>query len=88
MTESADEPRVSQIEGRAIVHKAFGGAGVSRRKTPRESAHDSLMQCTDATGNPEPKCFNQFHGAQEIHSKDCDHATGLVEQLRQILPGG
>jgi len=77
---------VSSLEGRAVVHKAFGGSGVADRRTCRQNAHDALMRCTDDAGNPSPKCFHATADqAFATHSVDCDHATGLLEQLRALV---
>lgn len=85
MTEASDSTeRVAALEGRATVHRSFGGGGVEGRRTPRENAHDALMRCADEAGNPAPKCFHQTADAEGLHSQDCDHATDLLQQLRDI----
>jgi len=76
--------RVVPLEGRATVHRSFGGGGVEGRRTPRDNAHDALMRCVDAEGNPAPKCFHQTADAEGIHSEDCNQATDLLVQLRAI----
>ena len=79
-----NRPRVALIEGEAVIHQRFGGAGPSSRQTPRENAHAALMRCTDSDGDPAPKCSaSAGHGGFD-HSRDCDEATGLLEQLRAL----
>jgi len=76
-------PRIALIEGEAVIHQRFGGAGPSeRKKTARETAHGALMQCT-----PVPKCVDGAGMDGVAHTLDCDHATGLIEQLRTLLAG-
>jgi hypothetical protein len=82
------EPRIALIEGKAVIHQAFGGAGpASRLNTPRANAHGALMRCTDSEGGPAPKCVDGAGSDGIAHTMDCDHATGLLEQLRSIFGG-
>ena len=71
-------PRVVLIEGEAVIHQRFGGAGPQRRNPPRENAHAALMRCT-----PEPKCVDGAGTDGIAHTKDCDEATDLLVQLRE-----
>lgn len=90
MTEAGkgDGPRIALIEGNAVIHRAFGGAGVESRRSPRQNAHDTLMKAVDAAGNPAPKCFHVFEGQNiddMIHSPACDEATDLLTKLRRVV---
>lgn len=80
-------PRIALIEGEAVIHQRFGGAGPSGRNTARENAHGGLMRCTDGAGGPAPKCVDGAGMDGVAHTQDCDHATGLIEQLRTLLDG-
>ena len=81
-------PRVALIEGEAVIHQRFGGAGRSGLNTPRVNAHGALMRCTDSAGAPAPKCVEGAGADGVAHTQDCDHATGLLEQLRALGFGG
>src|SRR3569623_2413750 len=81
-------PQVALIEGTAVIPRAFGGAGVERRRSPRQNAHDTLMKAVDEAGNPEPKCFHVFEGQdinEMIHSAACNEATDLLPKLRDVV---
>jgi hypothetical protein len=71
--------RVVLIEGEAVIHQRFGGAGPSRLNTARENAHAGLMRCT-----PDPKCVDGAGVDGIAHTKDCDEATGLLAKLREM----
>jgi len=48
----------------------------------RANAHAGLMQCAP------PRCSAGAGVNGEPHSRDCDHATDLLEQLRKLGFGG
>lgn len=83
-------PQIALIEGEAVIHQRFGGAGPSSRgstlNSARKNAHDGLMRVADkATGEPDPKCVDSAGENGIAHTVDCDHATGLIEQLRAMF---
>ncbi len=79
---SASDPPVApvgNVAGHATIHKAFGGAGVASRNTPRQNAHAAAMKASPA------KCRHDAGIDDALHSEACDTATGLLEKLREVL---
>lgn len=64
-------PSVVNISGHAHVHLAHSGGG-ERLNSPRTNAHTTMVRLGRCQGDG-------------THSQDCDHATGLLEQLRNVL---
>jgi len=79
---SAFEPPAApagNVAGHATIHRAFGGAGVANRNTPRQNAHNAAMMASP------PRCRQDAGINGAPHSDACDTATGLLEMVRETL---